>query len=169
MNNIDEWLNSKPVAKVVNVQPMEPGVLMTVKKPFPYMTVILSGALAFCVYSLYIKDNSSPSPEPVPVVVNVEQFVERAGRDYNLFLSKSFDELAKQVDSKVINNGKELLPTAKALTGEAREKSIGRINQLDQDNMPLADEKLGAWTDENRAKVVKYLKEKSQGHLKASK
>lgn len=160
MDKLDEWLNN-PKKETKN---------MNVKRKIPWTNIVLGSALVVCLLFIYQRRDSDPTPTPPePVTVSVVEFVELAGRDYNLYLSQTFDELSKQVDTKKVNNDKELLPVVKEMTRKNLVDSIGRINTLDEENMPTVDEKVGQWSDEQREQVKKYLKEKSMGHLKASK
>jgi hypothetical protein len=174
VDNIEDWLNSKieESNKKVTVQREQLQAVVTELKPiktFPWSNVFLGTALLVALFFLFNKnDNVNPGPGPEPNI-SVVKFVESATREYPKNLSISFNDLAEQVSSGKINNSIELLANAKALSSKSLVESLGKINQLDNDNIPKIPEGEKEWNNQDRDKVVKYLKQKAEGHLKASK
>lgn len=166
MSKLDELLKeldsqSSP-QKVVVVQqeaPKSGGVSL--------LNIVLIVAVLGMGYLLWTKwDNNPPGPGPDPIpVVNIVEKVTEMENLYSTNKGKSYERLAQLVEEGKINNQQQLLTNAQAILSQAREASLGKLDELDNQYLPEGD-----WSEgDKRNQVVMYLMQKSEGFLEAGK
>lgn len=126
-------------------------------------TLLIIAAIVLGFAWLSTRDGGSVDPIP-PTPKNTIAIAEKATRDYSSLLGDAMESLASSIDSGKIGNAEQLQANSQAFTKAARVKAFAVIDQLDTDSIPA-----GQWTDEQRATVSAYLRDKATGHRKASK
>ena len=156
-----ETVTSEPAKEVVPVQV----IAAPLKSSVPWMNIFMFSTILVMGYFLFTKDNSNvpdPGPDPIPVI-NVTDEVTKYEKLYSTYKSQSYNKMAELVENKTINNRSQLMTNTQAVLEKAREASIGKLDELD--NQYLPEESF----DEKRSEVVSYLKQKANGFEKAGK
>jgi hypothetical protein len=161
--NVDELL------KKIRVQesPKETTVIVQEKPKsrFSFSLVVNILLLLAVLYLVFIRtpiknDDNDNDDVIVNPVVNI---VEETAKYENLYSSHKatiYLKLSELVKDKTITDSNQLMKNAQAALEKAREVSLGKIDQLDNEN-------LKDWSDPS--KISKYLEDKAKGFEKASK
>jgi hypothetical protein len=161
MSNIDTLLEqlkrektSKPIEEVKIVNET------SVKNSFPWLNIVLIIVVIVMGYFLW---STKTTIDDDIIVNNVAEQVEKYENLYSTYKGQSYQKLAELVLEKQINNRSQLLKNAQVILEEARKQSLGKLDELDNKSLPEES------FEEDRDRVVSYLKAKSEGYIKAGK
>lgn len=167
MSKLDQLLEEIQREKASKSEKVEVKAVKTkeseVKKNFPWLNIVLIGAVLTMGYFLFIGRNNDSSPDPGPVDKNVAELTQKYENLYSNYKGQTYLKLAELVEAKTINNRDQLVKNAQAILEKARLESLGKLDEMDNNNLPKES------FQEDRDKVVKYLEDKALGFERAGK
>lgn len=163
MNDLDSLLvqlNQPRKPLVENVTSLQ------IKKQIPWMNIILIiSVLGLGGYIILDKrDKADPvPPTPTPIVVtDVAKIVETQENAYSAAKAICYTKIIELLDQGKLENQEDLKSNTRNLLEEAREQTLGVIDKLDEENIPLDFEK-------DKLVLRNYLLKKIKGFEEASK
>jgi competence protein ComGC len=149
-----EEVKAQQKTTVVSTEPT-----VKAKSSFPWLNVVLVSTIVIMGYLLFINrvQNSDPIDNK-----NVAELVEKYENLYSTYKGQTYTKLAELIKDGKINNQEQLKKNAQAILEEARDQSLGKIDQIDQETIPEV-------FPDDRSALIKYFQEKSIGYEKAGK